>query len=769
MKIGMRHLRFFILISLISILSITGMFVYVIAVTMNPTSVGEIEDDSTTLLDAPREVVVVDIAGQLIAIVTSRTDDGIEIIDVSNPSNPISLGRCADIVSGGGSCGDRLNDSWGVDTYTKDGSTYAVVTSFNEDSIEIIDISDPASPTSVSSLQARTNLNGASFLKITTIGSSTYAVVAAQAGDRVTIVNISDPTNPELTGTLTDDGDKLLNDPKSVDVYTVDGSTYAVVGGQTDDGIEIIDISDPANPASVSNFKDNNSSCSTDGDGGCELDNPTGLEIFSIDDTTYVVIAAQNDSGIQILDITDPTSPTHVSELEDTAATLLNNPRDVHVFSIGTSTYVLVSDCGAGGCAGGGVQIIDITTPTSPTAVGNLAEADDTTMELGGVAYSTVYTFNNSTGTYVYAIALGFTDDGIEMIHLYTEPTVTITSSSGSSGDTVRSSTLSYTVTFSLTTNDFTIEDITVTGTANSGSPEASNFAGSGTTYTFDVVKTSSGTVSVSVAAGKATHTPTGQPNTASNTYTLTFDADDASSMCVRLVILGNCGTIAINNDEYHIIHPWSTIPTTEVMVGEPVSITLSTPHNYAAGKINSVSVYTEIFGSAANYEQGAHIGYSIMSDKYSVSKANLFQVAAATHRIVQDPDVKNLEMFEVVFTMIFAKPMDTSHVVIETKNMHGISETIYLGNALKVIERPIELLTYEEKSKFEIISEPELKASLRPDMDIEPNMGILAIDPEPVVSKATCGNGTMLKDNLCVANEMSFYFFVNQFMRFFG
>jgi hypothetical protein len=53
--------------------------------------------------------------------------------------------------------------------------------------------------------------------------------------------------------------------------------------------------------------------------------------------------------------------------------------------------------------------------------------------------------------------------------------------------------------------------------------------------------------------------------------------------------------------------------------------------------------------------------------------------------------------------------------------------------------------------------------------MDIEPNMGILAIAPEPVVSKATCGNGTMLKDNLCVADEMSFYFFVNQFMRFFG
>ena len=86
-------------------------------------------------------------------------------------------------------------------------------------------------------------------------------------------------------------------------------------------------------------------------------------------------------------------------------------------------------------------------------------------------------------------------------------------------------------------------------------------------------------------------------------------------------------------------------------------------------------------------------------------TQKQLFQVAGATHRISQDTNVKNLKLFEVVFTMVFAKPMDTSYVVIETENALGIPETIYLGNALKVIERPIELLTMEDKSKFEIIS----------------------------------------------------------------
>ena len=142
--------------------------------------------------------------------------------------------------------------------------------------------------------------------------------------------------------------------------------------------------------------------------------------------------------------------------------------------------------------------------------------------------------------------------------------TVTITTSNGDCGDTVSSSagssvTFSYTATFSTSTSDFTIGDITVTGTADDGSPVASNFAGSGTTYTFDVVVSSSGTVIVSIATDAATNTA-GNGNSVSNTCTLTADilvvtTSDTSGLCSRHVILGNCGTIAINNDVYSIIH----------------------------------------------------------------------------------------------------------------------------------------------------------------------------------------------------------------------
>ena len=657
-----------------------------------------------------------------------------------------------------------LDGARGVATFTIGSSTYAIVASFNDDGVQIIDISDPtdivAKDAETDGVNSFTELSGAKGVDTFVIGSSTYAIVTGDTDDGVQIIDISDPTDIVAKDAETDGENSFteLKGATDVETFTIGSSTYAIVTGYSDDGVQIIDISDPTDIVA----KD----AETDGvNSFTELDGARGADTFVIGSSTYAIVTSNVDDGIQIIDISDPTdiSATDAETDGENSFTMLNGLSDLNTFTIGSSTYAIVASN-----TDDGVQIIDISDPTDIVAKDAETDGENSFTMLNGARTVETFTIDSIT----YAIVTGYVDDGVQIIELNTDitgPTVTITSSTGDSGDTVSDTTLSYTVTFSESTSNFVVGDITVTGTANGGSPEASNFAGSGTTYTFDVVQGSSdGTVIVSIAAGVATDA-VGNSNTVSNTYTLTIDTSTTSSMCTRLVILGNCGTIAINNDEYRIIHQWSTIPTTEVMVGEPVSITLSTPHNYAAGKINSVSVYTEILGSAADYELGSHIDYSVMKSDYYVSESELFQVAGATHRIVQDTAVKTLEMFEVVFTMVFAKPMDTSYIVVETKNMHEIPETIYLGNALKVIERPIELLTYEEKSKFELISEPELKASPSLDMDPEPDMDMLVVDPEPVVSKATCGNGTMLKDNLCVPNEMSFYFFVHQFMRLFG
>ena len=163
---------------------------------------------------------------------------------------------------------------------------------------------------SVGSVSDGTNLNGVRGVETFTIGDSTYVVAAAQWADKIVIFDISDPTNPTSVGRVIDDsGTKKLNDPYDVAIATIGGSTYAVVTAYTDNGVQIIDISDPTSPSATAIFSDTggNNRCLEDND-RC-LRGPVDVEIATIGSYTYAVLAGNIEDGIKIIDISTPSSP----------------------------------------------------------------------------------------------------------------------------------------------------------------------------------------------------------------------------------------------------------------------------------------------------------------------------------------------------------------------------------------------------------------------------------------------------------------------------
>ena len=93
MKIRKHQIHFFIILFTISILSITGMYAYAL---FDVTSVGEIENDSDKLLDGVLGTAIYTVGDSTYVVAASEDDNGIEIIDISDPTSPTSVGRLAD-------------------------------------------------------------------------------------------------------------------------------------------------------------------------------------------------------------------------------------------------------------------------------------------------------------------------------------------------------------------------------------------------------------------------------------------------------------------------------------------------------------------------------------------------------------------------------------------------------------------------------------------------------------------------------------------------
>ena len=236
--------------------------------------------------------------------------------------------------------------------------------------------------------------------------------------------------------------------------------------------------------------------------------------------------------------------------------------------------------------------------------------------------------------------------------------------------------------------------------------------------------------MSVSVAAGKATDAA-GNDNTVSNTYALTIDTTVTSSgastqgtSCFaspRCAIISVPDGFSINEKSYTLFKNTHTLPTYEAIVGQPVTITLKIPVTSELLQIMSTTIYVEIFNSFEDYEDAARIKYSLTDETIQYTNQSIFEVVGAKNESkliklskdypenVPESQIPAINFVEITFTMIFAKPMDTSHVVIETEGNYNMHEIVYLRDALVVKENSLNALTLDEVSKFkpELVYDP--------------------------------------------------------------
>lgn len=110
----------------------------------------------------------------------------------------------------------------------------------------IVDISDPANPTTVGNFPSRIGDFDYTAAAIGVAVSGNYAYVANWYDD-LYIIDVTDKTNPTLANTYTiDDG---------ADSITISGNLAFIAAEWA--GVDIIDISDPINPVFIGNYNTN--------------------------------------------------------------------------------------------------------------------------------------------------------------------------------------------------------------------------------------------------------------------------------------------------------------------------------------------------------------------------------------------------------------------------------------------------------------------------------------------------------------------------------
>lgn len=241
-----------------------------------------------------------DLAEEDGTVYITSSHNGILAFDVSNPANPHQIGSY-----------NETGGAYGVDV---EGNTLYVAYGWSSKDMLIVDVSDPAHPSDLSSL----DLVDFSGLGIAVSGR--YAYLVGYCGLR--IVDVSDPAHPWLAGSV----GSCSGAPDFADVVVQGG--YAFAAGSR---FAIFDVSNPGSPREI---------------GGLAI---TAGEVAISGDTAFTA-----GSVLSLIDVANPSAPTVISTVQprgysfDDVATAANYVYDIESYIPG---------------GGGAVSALDFSAP----------------------------------------------------------------------------------------------------------------------------------------------------------------------------------------------------------------------------------------------------------------------------------------------------------------------------------------------------------------------------------------------------------------------
>ena len=332
------------------------------------TPLGNIEHNVFYDLHELTNIAIFNIRGHTYAAVTAPGNSAVQILNITNPSHITATDKIRD----GGDL--ALSNVRSIAIFESGGHTYAAVAAPGEAAVQILNITDPSNITAAGNIRDGGSmvLGGAYDIAIFESGGHTYAAVAAFFDNGVQILNITNPSNITAAGSITDpnpnDDGRLFHSAESIATFKLGSHIYAAVTASITDSVEILNITNPSDITTVGRIKDFDPAESR------TLNGAQSIATFKLDNHTYAAVTAPFEDGVQILNITNPSDITTAGSIRDSG---LVGAHDITTFKSGGHTYAAVTAYDIDN-----VQILDITDPSHITAVSSIRDMGN--LELKG-------------------------------------------------------------------------------------------------------------------------------------------------------------------------------------------------------------------------------------------------------------------------------------------------------------------------------------------------------------------------------------------------
>ena len=294
----------------------------------------QIGDSSTLELENAQGITVFTLGNHTYAAVAAWKDDGVQILDITNPYNITATDNIQDSEN----TDYELDGANAIDAFESGGHTYVAVASHIDHGVQLLNVTNPYNITATDSVD-RGDHGGLTLLSAIDVsvfesGNHRYAAVVANHDDGVQMLNVTDPTNIRPIGKISGK-DFAFERASAISIFESGGHRYAAVTARLDDAVQMLNMSNPSRMTGISNIHNNYFNGATD------------VITFESSGGIYAAVTAGDNDSVQILDVTDPTDPIRVSRIRDT--TNLDYPTAIDAFESGGHRYVAVTASGSPG------------------------------------------------------------------------------------------------------------------------------------------------------------------------------------------------------------------------------------------------------------------------------------------------------------------------------------------------------------------------------------------------------------------------------------